>query len=68
MRPDGSEFWCARELALVLDYYKRENFYKVIKRAMIVCENSGRAVADDFPEIRKIVNAGATAKPVMLDE
>ena len=47
---------------------KRENFYKVIKRAMIVCENSRRAVADDFPEIRKIVNAGATAKPVMLDE
>lgn len=65
VRPDGSEFWCARELALVLDYNKWENFHKVIKRAMIACENSGRAVADDFPEVRKIVSAGATAKPVL---
>ena len=34
-RPDGTEYWAARELAPVLDYAKWENFYKVIKRAMI---------------------------------
>ncbi|MCR4851163.1 MAG: DNA replication protein DnaD [Lachnospiraceae bacterium] len=63
IRDDGSEFWSARELALVLDYAKWENFQKTISRAMIACENSGRSVSDDFPEVRKIVEAGATSKP-----
>ena len=63
LRSDGTEFWYARELAEVLDYTKWENFHKVIKRAMIACENSGRIVAYDFPEVRKIVTAGATTKP-----
>ena len=47
-RPDGSEYWSARELASVLDYNKWENFSKVISRAMIACENSGHSVLDDF--------------------
>ena len=52
-RSDGSEYWYARELAPVLDYAKWENFAKVIKRAMIACENSGHNVAECFPEVRK---------------
>ena len=48
----------------MLDYAKWENFYKVIKRAMIACENSGRSVSDDFPEVGKIVEAGATRKTI----
>jgi len=64
IRNDGSEFWSARELAPALEYNKWENFHKVIKRAMIACENSGHIIADDFPEVRKIVSAGATSKPV----
>lgn len=50
---DGTEYWNARELAPVLDYAKWENFNKVIKRAMIACENSGRDVSLCFPEVRK---------------
>ena len=53
IRPDGSEYWAARELAPVLDYAKWENFYNVIKRAMIACENSGRSTLECFPEVRK---------------
>ena len=53
VRPDGSEYWAARELAPVLDYAKWENFYKVYKRAMIACENSGRSTLECFPEVRK---------------
>lgn len=34
-------------------YAKWENFYKVIKRAMIACENSGRSTLECFPEVRK---------------
>ena len=46
-----------------IDYAKWENFAKVIKRAMIACENSGHSIPDDFPEVRKIVEAGVTTKP-----
>ncbi len=65
-REDGTEYWCARDLAVTLDYTKWENFHKVIKRAMIACTNSGHDAKSDFPEVRKIVSAGATSKP-MLD-
>ena len=64
IRPDGTEFWSARELAPALEYTKWENFQNVIKRAMIACENSGHSVEDDFPDVRKIVDAGITSKPV----
>ena len=62
-REDGSEYWSARELAIVLDYIKWENFTKVIDKAMIACKNSGHDTTSDFPEVRKIVEAGATSKP-----
>ena len=64
IRADGTEFWSARELATTLEYNKWENFHKVIKRAMLACENSGRSVEECFPEVRKIVDAGITSKPV----
>ena len=54
IRADGTEFQSARELAPSLEYTKWENFQNVIKRVMIVCENSGHSVEDDFPELRKI--------------
>ena len=65
IREDGSEYWLARELADVLGYNKWSNFLNVIKRAMIACENSGHSVNDDFPEVSKIVKAGATSKPII---
>lgn len=65
IREDGSEFWSARDLASALDYNKWENFSKVINRAMIACENSGHTIAYDFPEVRKIVKAGVTKKPIL---
>jgi len=65
IKEDGTEYWFARELAIVLDYNKWENFHKVIKRAMIACENSGHDINYDFPEVRKIVKAGVTEKPVL---
>lgn len=30
---------------------------------MIACENSGHSIPDDFPEVRKIVEAGGTTNP-----
>lgn len=64
IREDGSELWSARELAVALDYIQWRNFTGVIKRAMIACENSGHDIFHDFAEVSKIVEAGATNKPV----
>ena len=64
IRDDGSEYWSARDLAIALNYSKWENFSKVINRAMLACKNSGRSIEDDFPEVRKIVDAGIASKPV----
>ena len=64
IRQNGSEFWSARELAPALEYNKWENFSKVINKAIIACENSGHRIEDDFPEVRKIVEAGASKKPI----
>jgi len=63
-RGDGSEYWYARELAPVLDYTEWRNFSRVIDKAMIACNNSGHDVIYDFVEVNKIVDAGATSKPV----
>ncbi len=63
-REDGTEFWYARDLALALDYVQWRNFEKVLKRAMIACENSGHDANCDFAEVSKIVEAGATTKPM----
>lgn len=39
-------------------FFKQENFHKVIKIAMISCENSGRSILDQFPEVRDLVEGG----------
>ncbi len=67
IRADGSEYWNARDLALTLDYTKWENFQKVINRAMLACENSGRNVDDQFPEVRKLITAAKGAKRKIVD-
>ena len=41
IRDDDSEYWYARELALVLDYTQWRNFTKVIDKAMLACKNRG---------------------------
>jgi DNA-damage-inducible protein D len=64
VRDDESEYWYARELALVLDYTQWRNFTKVIYKAMIACNNSGHDIVYDFAEVSKIVEAGATSKPL----
>ena len=61
---NGVEFWYARELASVLDYTQWRNFTKVIDKAMLSCQNSGFECADHFVEVSKIVEAGATSKPI----
>ena len=64
IREDGTEYWNARELSEVLQYVQWRNFAKVIDRAKLACQNSGRSIEDDFAEVSKIVEAGATQKKI----
>lgn len=64
-KEDGTEYWNARELSEVLQYKKWENFMKVIDRAKLSCRNSGFEIEYHFPEVRKIVEAGATKKKII---
>jgi DNA-damage-inducible protein D len=63
----GNEYWLARELAPVLEYTKWENFSKVIDRAMLACQNSGFSVADQFPEVGKLIEHGKGGKRKVVD-
>jgi len=61
--PDtGTEFWCARDLQMLLGYAKWENFAKVINKAISACESSGNDPKDHFLDIRKMVDLGSGAK------
>ena len=63
----GNEYWYARELMIILEYSKWENFHKVIKLALISCKSSGGAVLDHFPEVRKMVNIGSKSRRKVID-
>ena len=52
----GTEFWCARDLQMLLGYAKWENFAKVIDKAITSCETAGLAPKDHFLGIRKMVD------------
>ena len=45
---NGIEYWCARELQLVLDYKEWRKFENVIKKAIDACENSGISAFEHF--------------------
>jgi len=64
---NGIEFWFARDLQRVLNYAKWENFSQVIERAMLACKNSGIAVADHFPDVRKTIKMPKTAEKQVVD-
>ena len=63
----GNEYWYARELMLALDYNKWENFHKVIKKAMVACENSGNDLNYCFPETKKSIISGKGRKSFVID-
>lgn len=64
---NGIEFWYARELMIILRYSKWENFKKVIKKAMITCENSGYKAIEHFPDVRKTIKMPKGAEKEIED-
>ena len=64
---NGVEFWYARELMIVLEYSKWENFIKVINKAKQSCENSNINVFEHFPDVRKVFKVGNNADMEISD-
>lgn len=64
---ENIECWSARELQQLLGYSKWENFAKVIDKAKESCKNAGQEVADHFPEVRKVIEAGKGAQHEIED-
>jgi len=62
-----TEFWCARDLQVLLGYAKWENFAKVVDKAITACENSGYDPQDHFLDVRKMVDLGSGAKRAIDD-
>jgi DNA-damage-inducible protein D len=66
--PDtGTEFWCARDLQMLLGYAKWENFAKVVDKAITACQTAGYDPKDHFLGIRKMVDLGSGAKRKIED-
>lgn len=63
----GNEFWYARELQLVLQYSKWENFEKVINKAIKACENSNINILEHFPDVRKTIKMPKSAEKTVVD-
>lgn len=61
---DNVEYWLARELQLLLGYTEWRNFENTIAKAKESCKSSNIPVSDHFVDSNKIVEAGATTKPI----
>lgn len=64
---DGSEFWLARQLAVVLDYSQYRHFQPVIERAKEACRQSGQLLEDHIEDILTMVDIGSGAKREVPD-
>jgi hypothetical protein len=63
----GTEFWCARDLQMLLGYAQWKNFAKVIDKAITACQNAGHDPKDHFAGISKMVDLGSGAKREIQD-
>lgn len=66
-RARGVEFWFARELQVLFDYDRWENFAASIQRACDACTQAGQAVADHFRGVTKMVPLGSGAQRQIED-
>lgn len=55
---DNNEYWYARELMVVLEYKKWQNFKAVINNAKISCINSNISLSEQFTEVSKPLVGG----------
>ncbi len=59
---EGGQYWFARDLQLLLEYAKWDNFLSVVAKARESCERAGQAVEDHFADVGKMVSLGSGAE------
>lgn len=64
---NGCEFWSARALAKILDYYDYRNFLPVIEKAKEACKNSGYNINDHIVDINNMIDIGKGGKRQVSD-
>ena len=64
---NGTEYWYARELQLVLHYKEWRKFENVIKKAKEACENSGNSDVEHFVGADKLSKRANNAEVIIKD-
>ena len=59
---NGTEFWYARELMIMLEYSKWGNFKNVINKAKDACKGSEIAQEEHFADIGRVLKVGNNAE------
>lgn len=55
---DGVEFWSARDLQIIFGYSSWQNFEKVIRKAVVSCENASQSIEHHFIDVVKMIELG----------
>lgn len=63
----GNEYWCARELQVILGYKEWRKFEGVIIKAKEACKNSENIIEDHFVDTDKMVKIGSKTERVVND-
>lgn len=66
-RPDGTEYWAARELMPLLGYDTWRSFAAAIDRAMSTAQNQGLHVAVEFSQVSQLADAGNLGSQARAD-
>jgi len=67
IREDGSEFWYAREIQMVLEYKEWRKFENVINKAKQACKNSGISAVEHFVDADKLSKRANNAEVIIKD-
>ncbi|MBI2336445.1 MAG: DNA damage-inducible protein D [Deltaproteobacteria bacterium] len=59
--PNGQEYWSARDLGKILEYFEYRNFQTVIDKAKLACINSGHVSEQHFINTEEDVAIGSGA-------
>lgn len=59
---DGNEFWYGRDLAVLLEYRRWDNFLSVVAKAKNSCSEASHDVDNHFADVSKMVRLGSGAE------
>ena len=58
----GKDYWSARELKILLEYFEWESFFKSIEAAKTLCKDNNKIVSKNFINVNKIIEIDKNKK------